>query len=78
MTFARKVVRRSRIYELRALSKLYGRRSHENLVQVLRHGNLSPFLIYLDMEICNGNLETKVLDSPLSVRYCISKLIEAR
>jgi serine/threonine protein kinase len=77
--FARKVVRLSRISqgeaenELRALSKLYGRRGHENLVQFFGHGSLSPFLHYLDMELCDGNLKDRVLDTALSGWYVFLK-----
>ena len=74
--FARKVIRLSRISleeaenELRAMSKLYGKQVHENLVESLGNGSLSPFLHYIDMELCDGNLDEMVLAHPIRSRYC--------
>jgi len=58
--------------ESRAISK-FATNGHENLVQVLDNGTLSPFLYFLDMELCDGNLRELVLETELPERYLYFK-----
>ena len=65
--FARKVLWRyaDALQEIRAIEKLSCSGNHTNLVAVQKHGRLSgslPFY-YIDMEICEGNLEDYIRGS---------------
>jgi len=57
-----------RIVESIAVSK-FATNSHQNLVQILRCSNITPFMYFLDLEICDGNLRELVLDTDLPPRY---------
>jgi serine/threonine protein kinase len=49
--------------EVRAMSKLCKRDANPNLVEVFRHGEIpNSVLYYIDMELCNGNLEEYILE----------------
>lgn len=69
--FARKLVRpggkakwEEVLNEARAIDKLQSRGSCQNLVSVLRHGWLpESTYYYLDMELCEGNLEEYIEES---------------
>jgi serine/threonine protein kinase len=57
--------------EVRAISSLCMAESHENIVQVLRHGSFVPYY-YIDMELCEGgNLHSRILSQPLPERYLL-------
>lgn len=44
---------------MRAVSKLcMAERTHNNIVSVFDYGRLSPFRYFIDMEICDFNLES--------------------
>jgi serine/threonine protein kinase len=43
--------------EIRAVEKLCKPGTHENLVALIRHGQLPPSYYFLDMELCDLNLE---------------------
>jgi serine/threonine protein kinase len=44
--------------EVRAVEKLCKPGTHKNIVAVLRHGNLHSSYYFLDMELCDLNLES--------------------
>jgi hypothetical protein len=50
--------------EVRAISILCMDQSHENIIQVFRHGSFSPYY-FIDMEFCEASLQTKILAHPL-------------
>jgi serine/threonine protein kinase len=46
--------------ELRAVDKLCTPEIHKNVVAVFRHGKLPPYYYYLDMELCDLNLQAYI------------------
>ena len=57
-SFARKLLWQvvDALEEIRAIERLSTHGNHINLVAILDHGRIAGFY-YIDMEICNGNLE---------------------
>lgn len=74
--FARKIVpqygpiRAGNVHdEVRAVSSVCMRPTHENIVEVLGHGPSPDGLYYFfDMELCDWTLK-KIINSPLSAEY---------
>lgn len=62
--------------EIQAINEV-AERSHENLVQIFKHGSLSPFLYFLDMELYDGNLRERVLNTDLPQRYVMNYIYQA-
>ena len=65
--FARKLIRpfgalgaKDLQNEVRAVEKLCEPGSHKNIVSVLRHGRFPPLLYFIDMEVCELNLENYI------------------
>ena len=66
-TFARKLIRpfgevklTDIQNEIRAVEKLCKSGTHKNIVAVLNHGKLPPWFYFLDMELCDLNLESYI------------------
>jgi len=64
--FARKIISLTALFneediknEMRAVSKLcMAGSTHKNIVSVFDYGRLSPFRYFVDMELCDFNLES--------------------
>jgi|SRR5271169_4259328 len=65
---ARREIRASFENEVRAITKLCKANSHPNVVTVFRQGEVkNSALYYIDMELCDGNLDQFIRDhSPSS------------
>lgn len=44
--------------EIRAVDKLCKSSTHPNIVPVLKHGHMHPHYYFMDMELCDLNLES--------------------
>ena len=53
--------------EVRAISMLCMDNVHENIVHVLKHGSVAPYY-FIDMELCEANLCSRVLCQPIPER----------
>ena len=82
--FARKIMQVTGLFneddiknEMRAVSKLcMVERTHSNIVSVFDYGRLSPFRYFVDMEICDFNLESWIYGkwSPVEIKNLPSYL----
>lgn len=60
---ARKEIKASFENEVRAISKLCKAKAHPNIVAVFRQGEVkNSALYYIDMELCDGNLDQFMRD----------------
>ena len=54
--------------EIRVINKL-NKRAHDNVVEIFTHGDLSPVVYFIDMELCEGNLRDLVLVGKIPPKY---------